>query len=78
MRDLAPEVVEQLKLRARRNRRSLQAEVKEILEDAAAGAALRPSRSRISELLKLADDIRRSSGPQKTDSTEILRKIREA
>ena len=75
IRDLAPETVDILKERARSNRRSLQAEVRVILEEAA-----RRTRRQydLDELVKIADRIAAEAGPQTTDSVEILRKARNA
>jgi plasmid stability protein len=70
VRDLSPEVVEKLKLRAKRNRRSLAAEVRTIL-DQAVGSAGR------AELLEFARQMRMASGPQTTDSTDLIREDRE-
>jgi plasmid stability protein len=74
VRDLDPDVVERLKERARLNKRSLQAELRHILETEAAAEGRRRN---YGELARRADAIRRRSGPQKSDSTEILRKVRE-
>jgi len=71
VRDLKPEAVEQLKLMAKRRGRSLQVEVKELLEEIA------ERNSRLHEFLKFAAEMRRVSGPQATDSVEILRRDRE-
>jgi plasmid stability protein len=78
IRDLSEQTVEQLKKRAKRNRRSLQAEVRLILEDAALRGTGPGGRMSIEELVRLADEIRARSGPQRTESTEILRRIRDA
>ncbi len=71
VRDLDPEVVEQLKQRAKRNRRSLQAEVKVILEGAA--------RARLNrrEFVEIMERIREASGPQTSDSVDLVREDRE-
>jgi plasmid stability protein len=73
IRNLSPETVEQLKELAKRNRRSLEAEVRGILED----AARRERRLTVEELLKIADSIREASGPQSSDSTDLIREDRE-
>jgi plasmid stability protein len=73
IRDLSAETVEQLKELARHNRRSLEAEVRGILED----VARRERRLTVEELLKIADNIREASGPQSTDSTDLIREDRE-
>ena len=71
VRDLDPELVERLKQRAKRNRRSLQAEVKVILESAA------NPRIQRREVLEIMDRIRSASGPQTTDSVDLIREDRE-
>ena len=70
IRDLDPETVVRLKERARRHRRSLQGEVRLILEkEAAAGA---------DEAWGLADRIRASFGGRKfSDSAALIRKDRD-
>jgi plasmid stability protein len=66
-------VVAELKRRAARNHRSLQAEVRLILEEAS-----RPDRKPgIEELVRVADEIRARSGPQTTDSVDLIRKNRD-
>lgn len=74
VRDLDPEVVNHLRKRAERHRRSLQAEVRLILEEAAREST-RPS---IEELVRRADQIRARSGPQRTDSVDIIREDRDS
>lgn len=65
IRDLDPDVVERLKLRARKNNRSLEAELREILELAV--------RADFSEARRLAKQIREKlAGRRHTDSTELL------
>ena len=78
IRDLTQETVDQLKKRAKRNGRSLQGEVRLILEDAASRGVLPNNRRSISELVRMADEIRERSGPQRTDSVELLRRVRDA
>lgn len=74
VRDIDPQVIETLKKRAERNRRSLQRELKVILEQAA--NATIPIN--ISEFLARAKAIReRTAGRIKTDSAELIRKDRE-
>ena len=72
VRDLEPEVVSKLKLRAKRNRRSLQAEVRVLLEDASRREVARD------ELWQVADAMQRetASRPQ-TDSAELIREDRD-
>jgi len=73
VRGLSPEVIENLKKRAEKNRRSLQGELKLILEEAS-----RVSTVNIDEFLARAGAIRRrTTGRIKTDSTELIRKDRE-
>lgn len=71
IRNLDDQVVERLKERARDNERSLEAEVRVLLAE----AAERPSRRRVREL---ADRIAAMTPdvPQ-TDSTEIIREFRD-
>lgn len=72
VRNLEPETIERLKQRARRNRRSLQAEAKEILEDAATPAELTTD-----EFRRQAEAIRRTTaGRHQTDSVDLLREDR--
>ena len=71
VRDLDPAVVERLKVRAEENRRSLQKELKAILETAAAQATwaeARASAERVRQML---------SGRQFSDSTELIREDRD-
>lgn len=70
VRDLDPDVVKRLKERAKRNHRSLQAEVRLILENAA------PPRIDRETFLEIARQIREEAGPQTTDSVELLREGR--
>ncbi len=74
MRDLSPETVHNLKGLAKRNQRSLQAEAKLILEQAATRYM---SPERRLELFALIEQIRERSGPQTSDSTELIREDRE-
>lgn len=70
VRDLDPEVIERLKSRARRHGRSLQSEVKSILE-AAAPLSMRDARD-------LAEDWqRRLAGKISGDSSDLIREDRE-
>jgi phosphopantothenoylcysteine decarboxylase/phosphopantothenate--cysteine ligase len=70
IRSLEEEVVEALKARARRNHRSLEAEVRVLLRDLVAGRST-------SSLRELADQIAALTPkvPQ-TDSTELIREDR--
>jgi plasmid stability protein len=70
VRDLAPETVARLKERARRNRRSLQGEVRSILE--------REAESGAPGAWDLAERIRASFGGKRfTDSAALVREDRE-
>ena len=71
VRDLADDVVENLKKRARRNRRSLQAEARLILEQAV------DRTEAVKRLAAAADEMRRRlAGRPQTDSVEIIREMR--
>ncbi len=71
VRDLDPEVVDRLKRRAHENRRSLQSEVKQILEVAAAQLTMTQART-------AADKIRRSlAGRPHADSVALIREDRD-
>ena len=70
IRDLDPDTVEALRERARRNGRSLEAELRQILGEAA-------HRSR-SDFWLAAERLRkRTRGRQRTDSTELIRSDRD-
>ena len=71
VRDLDPEVVERLKARARVHGRSLQKEVKTILEEAAATLSNREAEA-VAESWQ-----RRLAGREYSDSAELLREDRE-
>ncbi|HEX5367926.1 MAG TPA: hypothetical protein VFY10_00775 [Dehalococcoidia bacterium] len=71
VRNLSQEAIEHLKAQASRRNHSLEAEVREILEQAAERAVRRE------DFWRLADEIRQRSGPQKTDSTDLIREDRE-
>lgn len=69
IRDLEPEVIEKLKNRAKRHSRSLQKELKVILQEAAKLDML--------SARQLAERIRKKlSGRQFTDSAELIREDR--
>jgi len=72
LRTLDDRVVEQLKERARDNERSLEAEVRALLSQ----AAERPSAKKLREL---ADRVAAMTpeGVEQTDSTEIIREFRD-
>ena len=71
VRNLDPQTIKHLKERAQQNGRSLEAEVREILEDLADRARKRE------EFRRLAAEIRGRSGPQTTDSVDLIREDRE-
>ena len=71
VRDLDPEVVERLKARARVHGRSLQKEVKAILEEAAATLSLCEAEE-VAELWQ-----KRLAGREYSDSAELVREDRE-
>ena len=71
VRDLDPEVVERLKARARMHGRSLQKEVKSILEEAAATLSMGEA-AEAAELWQ-----RRLAGREHSDSAELVREDRE-
>ena len=70
IRDLAPETIDVLKERARRHRRSLQGEVRLILEKEAAAGALDP--------WAVADKIKAAFGGARfSDSAALIREDRD-
>ncbi len=71
IRGLEEKTIQALKERARRNGRSLQAELKRIIEEQAAMDA------EWDAWLDEADRIAALAGPQKTDSAELIREDRE-
>lgn len=73
IRDLDLKVIETLKQRAQQNSRSLQGELKVILEE----AARKPAHISIDEFLAKAREIRnRTAGRAQTDSAELIREDR--
>jgi plasmid stability protein len=73
VRDLNAKVIASLKKRAQKNRRSLQGELKLILEEASRNTSLR-----IDEFIARAQNIReRTSGKTQTDSATLIREDRE-
>jgi plasmid stability protein len=72
VRDLDPATVERLKVIAARSQRSVQALVKQLLDDLAAQDRYKD------EFNKLADDIRERSGPQTTSSVDLIREDRDS
>ena len=71
VRDLDPAVVERLKARAEENRRSLQKELKAILETAAAQTTWAEARANIERVRE------RFAGRQFSDSAELIREDRD-
>jgi antitoxin FitA len=70
IRNLEEEIVAALKARAKRNRRSLEAEVRELLRDAAAGGSPETLRDLADRIAALTPAVRQS------DSTELVRSDR--
>lgn len=70
VRDLDDELVETLKARARENRRSLQAEVKLVLEESARFDRA-AARRRIEEVRRML------AGRPMSDSAELIRELRD-
>ena len=74
IRNIPSEVIDALKARAQQSRRSLQGEMKLILEEAAKAS----SREDLGAFLKLAKALRcKTSGAKQTDSALLLREDRE-
>jgi plasmid stability protein len=71
VRDLDPAVVDRLKARAEENGRSLQQELKAILETTAAQATWAEARANIERVRE------RFAGRQFSDSTELVREARD-
>ncbi len=72
IRGLEPEVIERLKARAKRNSRSLEAEVRLILTEAA------PDRARIGEFTRFAAEMRKATAGKITDdSADLIRADRD-
>ena len=71
VRDLNEGTVEALKQLAKRHNRSLEAEVRQVLEDIAT------RESRREAFWRFADESRRRNGPQTTDSVDLIREDRE-
>jgi antitoxin FitA len=71
VRDLDPAVVDRLKARAEENGRSLQKELKAVLEQAATQASWAEARADIERVRK------RFAGRQFSDSTELVREERD-
>lgn len=76
IRDIEPELLENLKLRAKFNRRSLQAEVKRILEFTASAPPVRPVS--VDERVKLIERFQEETrGRQTSDSADLIREDRD-
>lgn len=71
VRNLSPDTVERLKETAKRHKRSLEAEVRDILERAG-----RPKYS-LDDFYRMTAEIRANSGPQTSDSTDLIREDRD-
>jgi plasmid stability protein len=69
IRDIEPTTLDRIKAKAKRNHRSVQAELRRIIEAAADDLD-------ISEELELMRSIRASIGPQKTNSVDLIREDR--
>jgi plasmid stability protein len=76
VRDLEPETLERLKQRAKRNRRSLQAEVRLILHEAAVRERRADPEARREAFERALANRRELEGKVHTDSVDIVRKIR--
>jgi plasmid stability protein len=73
VRKVDDEIIRRLKVRAAEHGRSAEAEHREILKQ-----ALLPARKlNIDEWLRRAKELRERTGPVATDSTEIIRKMRD-
>jgi len=71
IRDLDPSILEDLKDQAKQHGRSMQAEMRAILE------AEVERRRRKAEFFAWADEFRKKQKPNAVDSTEIIREARE-
>ncbi len=70
VRDLPDDVVERLRQRAQVRGESLEAHLRAVLADASCASR--------EEFLEFARGMRERSGPQTTDSTDIIREARDA
>ena len=70
IRDLPDELVDRLEERARSRGQSLEAHLREVLEESVRGDR--------EEFLRFAREMRERSGPQPTDSTQLIRDSRDA
>jgi antitoxin FitA len=73
VRNVDDEIIRRLKLRAAEHGRSAEAEHREILKQ-----VLLPYRQMaVDEWFRLAKELREQTGPMATESTEIIRKMRD-
>lgn len=70
IRDLPDDLVDRFKQRARSRGQSLEAHLREVLEESVRGDR--------EEFLRFAREMRERSGPQTTDSTQLIRDSRDA
>ncbi len=70
IRDLPDDLVDRLEERARSRGQSLEAHLREVLEESVRGDR--------EEFLRFAREMRERSGPQTTDSTRLIRDSRDA
>lgn len=74
VRNLESETVDELRIRAKRNQRSVQAEVKSIIEEATRSRA-----GAVERALRLSQEMHRMTrGRDMPDSTDIIREDRES
>ena len=71
IRGVAEEAIEELRAGAKRSGRSLQSELKTILEAEA------ESRRKRRDFIEMAADLAERIGPQRTDSTDLIREDRD-
>jgi plasmid stability protein len=73
VRKIDDEIIRRLKIRAAERGRSAEAEHREILKQ----ALLPEKKKNVDEWLRLARELRERIGPIKTDSTDIIREMRD-
>jgi plasmid stability protein len=73
VRNVDDEIIRRLRIRAAEHGRSAEAEHREILKQ----ALVPNSKIAVDEWLRLAREVRERTGPIATDSTEIIRKMRD-
>jgi antitoxin FitA len=73
VRKVDEEIIRRLKIRAAEHGRSAEAEHREILKQALLSHRQMP----VDEWFRLAREVREQSGPIATDTTEIVRKMRD-